>query len=38
SICMSIIRAHDGTLEAKNNKHGGATVWFTLPLDGGDGK
>ncbi|ECP4563744.1 sensor histidine kinase KdpD [Listeria monocytogenes] len=38
SICMSIIRAHDGTLEAKNNKHGGATFWFTLPLDGGDGK
>ncbi|EFR86542.1 sensor protein KdpD, partial [Listeria marthii FSL S4-120] len=38
SICMSIIRAHDGTLEAKNNEHGGATFWFTLPLDGGDGK
>ncbi|WP_376700175.1 hypothetical protein, partial [Listeria seeligeri] len=28
----------DGTLEAKNNIHGGATFWFTLPLDGGDGK
>ncbi|EFR98887.1 sensor protein KdpD, partial [Listeria seeligeri FSL N1-067] len=36
SICMSIIRAHDGTIEAKNNELGGATFWFTLPLDGGD--
>ena len=32
SICMSIIKAHQGKMEASNNDTGGATFRFTLPL------
>lgn len=32
SICMSIIKAHHGTLEAMNLPRGGAVFRFTLPL------
>ena len=32
SICKSIISAHGGRLEAKNNSTGGATFRFTLPM------
>lgn len=32
SICMSIVKAHDGKLEAWNNPDGGAVFRFTLPL------
>lgn len=31
SVCMSIVTAHDGTLEALNNKEGGACFIFKLP-------
>ena len=34
SICMSIIKAHNGTMEASNNEEGGATFRFALPLKG----
>lgn len=34
SICMSIIKAHNGKIEAKNRKEGGANFSFTLPLEG----
>jgi len=34
SICMSIIKAHNGKIEAKNRKEGGAVFSFTLPLEG----
>lgn len=34
-ICMSIIKAHHGYMEAKNRDDGGAVFRFTLPLDGG---
>jgi two-component system sensor histidine kinase KdpD len=34
SVCMSIIKAHGGTIEAENRKNGGATVRFRLPLEG----
>ncbi|MGI1657352.1 MAG: sensor histidine kinase [Desulfitobacterium sp.] len=34
SICMSIIKAHHGTMEAANNETGGAVFQFTLPLEG----
>ncbi len=33
SICKTIIRAHNGTLEAANRHGGGATFGFKLPLD-----
>lgn len=33
SICMSIIKAHQGKMEAKNKTTGGAVFWFTLPLE-----
>ena len=33
SICKSIILAHGGEIKAKNNKVGGATFIFTLPVD-----
>jgi two-component system sensor histidine kinase KdpD len=33
SICMSIVRAHDGKMEAWNNPDGGAVFRFTLPLE-----
>lgn len=32
SVCMSIIAAHNGTMEAHNNKEGGASFIFKLPL------
>ncbi len=35
SICMTIVKAHHGKMEAFNNKKdGGAVFRFTLPLDG----
>lgn len=33
SICMSIIKSHNGSMEATNRKEGGAAFKFTLPLD-----
>ena len=33
SVCMSIVRAHNGTMAAENLPKGGARVWFALPLD-----
>jgi len=36
SICRSIIKAHNGSIEAVNKKGGGAVFRFTLPLDGSD--
>lgn len=40
SICMSIIKSHNGWMEAANRKEGGASFTFTLPLEEGqiDGK
>lgn len=35
SICMSIIKAHHGKMEAENRKAGGAVFRFILPLEGG---
>ncbi|UOO37398.1 sensor histidine kinase KdpD [Oscillospiraceae bacterium CM] len=32
SICMSIIKSHNGSMEATNRKKGGAAFKFTLPL------
>lgn len=32
SICMSIVKAHDGKMEAFNKKEGGAVFRFELPL------
>ncbi|MCL2342859.1 MAG: sensor histidine kinase KdpD [Firmicutes bacterium] len=37
SICKSIIDAHGGKIFAANNKEGGATFSFYLPLPGGRG-
>ncbi|MDF2567962.1 MAG: histidine kinase, partial [Oscillospiraceae bacterium] len=34
SICRSIIKAHNGHIEAKNKTGGGAVFQFVLPLDG----
>ncbi len=34
SICLSIIKAHHGTLEAVNRSGGGAVFQFRLPLEG----
>jgi two-component system, OmpR family, sensor histidine kinase KdpD len=36
SICMSIIKAHNGKMEAFNKNDGGAVFQFTLPLEGED--
>jgi PAS domain S-box-containing protein len=36
SISQTIIKAHGGTIEAKNNREGGATFAFTLPALEGD--
>ncbi|MCB8817541.1 sensor histidine kinase [Desulfosporosinus shakirovi] len=36
TICMSIIRAHHGKMEAANKKTGGAIFRFTLPLERGE--
>ena len=33
AVCMSIVRAHGGTMAAKNRPQGGACVSFTLPLE-----
>jgi len=32
SISRSIVEAHGGLLEAKNNHDGGATFYFTIPM------
>lgn len=32
SVCMSIVRAHGGSLRAENRQTGGAALRFTLPL------
>lgn len=34
SICMSIIKAHHGKMEAENSRDGGAVFRFSLPLEG----
>jgi len=36
SICMTIIKAHNGTMEANNRKEGGAVFQFSLPLEGSE--
>jgi two-component system sensor histidine kinase KdpD len=36
SICMSIIKAHQGKMEAFNQENGGAVFRFVLPLLGGN--
>jgi two-component system sensor kinase FixL len=36
SISQTIIKAHGGTMEAWNNREGGATFAFTLPAQQGD--
>ena len=33
SICMSIVKAHNGKMEAANKNGGGAIFRFTLPLE-----
>lgn len=39
SICMSIIKAHNGSIEVFNRKSGGAIFRFILPIEGNaDGK
>lgn len=32
SICMTIVKAHNGQMEAENRKEGGAVFRLTLPL------
>lgn len=36
SICMTIIKAHNGKMEAENRKEGGAVFRFALPLKGSE--
>ena len=36
SICMSIIKAHGGKMEAENQPSGGAVFRFVLPLEGSE--
>ena len=36
TICKAIVAAHGGKIIAENNINGGATVRFSLPLEGGD--
>lgn len=31
AICEAIVRAHGGTIEARNRRGGGLAVWFSLP-------
>ena len=33
SVCLSIVRAHGGSMSAENRPEGGACVKFTLPLE-----
>ena len=33
SVCMSIVRAHGGTMKAENRVTGGACVSFALPME-----
>lgn len=33
SVCLSIIKAHRGTMKAENKEDGGARMIFTLPLE-----
>lgn len=33
SVCLSIIKAHRGTMKAENKRNGGARMTFTLPLE-----
>jgi two-component system sensor kinase FixL len=33
SISKTIIKAHGGKMGARNNPAGGATFYFTLPID-----
>jgi len=37
SIGRTIVEAHGGRIEARNNARDGATIWFTLPFDGAAG-
>nr|WP_319488541.1 ATP-binding protein [uncultured Caproiciproducens sp.] len=37
AICKAIVNAHGGRIIAENNKSGGATIRFSLPLEGGKG-
>ncbi|MET0379968.1 MAG: ATP-binding protein, partial [Spongiibacteraceae bacterium] len=32
AICRSIVSAHQGQLQVRNNKYGGATFYLTLPI------
>jgi two-component system sensor histidine kinase KdpD len=36
SLCMSIIKAHDGYMEAQNKRDGGAVFRFYLPMEEGE--
>ncbi|HBC95124.1 MAG TPA: two-component sensor histidine kinase [Pelotomaculum sp.] len=36
SICMTIIKAHNGKMEAENREEGGAVFRFVLPLKGSE--
>jgi two-component system sensor histidine kinase VicK len=33
AVSRSIVRAHGGRIWAANNPDGGATLWFTIPLN-----
>ena len=35
SVCMSIVRAHQGDMKAENRKEGGARLSFWLPMERG---
>lgn len=36
SVCMSIVKAHRGSMRAENRSTGGARVLFWLPMEGGE--